>query len=90
MAEPSKSRAPDDTPSSAAAFRRKRRQCSEGGFAAGEEALTECRGAWEQGSETPLLSANRDIAAERLKPDLGTAVTFPMLQHLARAFRHPG
>ena len=41
--------------SSAAAFRRKRRQCSEGGFAAGEEALTECRGAWEQGSETPLV-----------------------------------
>ena len=36
--------------SSAAAFRRKRRQCSEGGFAVGEEALTECRGAWEQGS----------------------------------------
>jgi len=42
--------------SSAAAFRRKRRQWSECGFAEGKEALAECRCAWEQGSETLELT----------------------------------
>jgi len=41
---------------SAADFRRKRRQWRVCGFAESEEAEPECRGASEQGSETPAIT----------------------------------
>ena len=66
----------------AAALRRKRRQWRQDGFADSEEALPECRRAWEQGSETPFMR-NSTFRLNTMSPlqktALWLAVRFPQL-----------